>query len=344
MKAMILKAPCDPLENETPLDLVELHVPKPSEKEVLIRVLACGVCRTDLDEVEGRVAPSRFPVIPGHQVVGVVEKLGSGASDLKTGTTVGVAWIGGACGKCGYCETDRENLCAKFIATGKDRDGGFAEFMAADSRFVYPISEEMNPVRTAPLLCAGAIGYRCVKLSGIKNGDSMGLIGFGASAHLVMKLLRLLYPRSEVFVFARERKERDFATELGASWSGGIKERAPRKLAAIIDTTPAWRPIISSLENLDRGGKLIINAISKENSDIDSLLDLDYQSHLWLEKEIKSVANVTREDVSGFLSVARDFEIEAEVTEYTLPETNKALVEIKKGGGKGAKVVKISDR
>ena len=343
MKAMVLRGTHDLFENDSPLELLEFPTPKPAQGEVLIRVLACGVCHTDLDEAEGRVAPPSLPIVPGHQVVGVVKEPGLDVIDFKAGDMVGVAWIGGACGECAYCRGGRENLCRDFIATGRDRDGGFAEFMVADAKFVYPIPQEMDPVRTAPLLCAGAIGYRCVRLSGITDGDAVGLMGFGASAHLVIKLLRHTYPLSEVFVFARGERERQFAVDLGASWSGGIEEHSPRQLSAIIDTTPAWKPVLRSLENLVPGGKLVVNAISKESSDIDSLLSLDYQSHLWLEKEIKSVANVTREDVAGFLSVASTLRIEAEVTEYGLEEANKALLEIRRGGGKGAKVLKIAD-
>lgn len=341
---MVLRDTHDLFKNQAPLELLEIPTPKPSEGEVLIRVLTCGVCHTDLDEVEGRVTPPSFPIVPGHQVIGVVKESGPGTKNLKPGDTVGVAWIAGSCGECGYCTSGRENLCPDFIATGRDRDGGFAEFMVADADFVCRIPEETDPVRTAPLLCAGAIGYRCVRLSGIKNGDAVGLMGFGASAHLVIKFLRHSYPLSEVFVFARGEKERRFAMDLGAFWSGGIEERSPKQLSAIIDTTPVWKPVLHSLENLAPGGKLIINAISKENSDIDSLLTLDYQSHLWLEKEIKSAANVSREDVTGFISAAHTLGIEAEVTEYKLEEANKALLEIRRGGGRGAKVLKIADR
>ncbi len=341
---MVLRGTYDLSENDTPLELLEFPTPKPAEGEVLIRVLACGVCHTDMDEVEGRVVPPSFPIVPGHQVVGMVKEPGLWVRDFNVGDMVGVAWIGGACGKCAYCRNGRENLCRDFIATGRDRDGGFAEFMVADAGFIHPIPEEMDPVKTAPLLCAGAIGYRCVRLSGITDGDAVGLMGFGASAHLVIKLLRHSYPLSEVFVFARGERERQFAVELGASWSGGIEERSPKQLSAIIDTTPVWKPVLHSLENLVPGGKLVVNAISKEDSDIDSLLSLDYQSHLWLEKEIKSVANVTRENVAGFLSIASTLGIEAEVTKYELEEANKALLEIRRGGGKGAKVLKIADR
>lgn len=344
MKAMVLRGTRDLFKNDTPLELLEIPTPRPAEGEVLIRVLACGVCHTDMDEAEGRVIPPSLPIVPGHQAVGVVKEYGPGVINLDVGDMVGVAWIGGACGECSYCSGGRENLCHDFIATGRDRDGGFAEFMVADADFVHRIPEEMDPVKTAPLLCAGAIGCRCVRLSGITDGDAVGLMGFGASAHLVIQLLRHSYPLSEVYVFARGEKERLFAMELGASWSGGIEERSPRRLSAIIDTTPAWKPVLRSLENLVPGGKLVVNAISKENSDIDSLLGLDYQSHLWLEKEIKSAANVTREDVAGFLSAASALGIEAEVTEYGLEEANAALLEMKRGGGKGARVLRIADR
>lgn len=344
MKAMVLRGTYDLLSNDNPLELLEIPTPEPAGGEVLIRILACGVCHTDMDEVEGRVIPPSLPIVPGHQVVGVVKEHGSGARSFDADDMVGIAWIGGACGKCSYCSSGRENLCHDFIATGKDRNGGFAEFIVADADFVHGIPEGMDAVKTAPLLCAGAIGHRCVRLSGITDGDAVGLMGFGASAHLVIQLLRHSYPLSEVFVFARGERERLFAMELGASWSGGIEERSPKQLSAIIDTTPAWKPVLRSLENLVPGGKLVINAISKENSDIDSLLSLDYQSHLWLEKEIKSAANVTREDVAGFLSAASTLGIEAEVTEYGLEEANAALLEMKSGGGKGARVLRIADR
>lgn len=344
MKAMVLRGIYDLFENDTPLELLEIPSPKPARGEVLIRVLACGVCHTDMDEVEGRVPPPSLPIVPGHQVVGVVEEPGLDVRGFRAGDMVGVAWIGGACGECAYCRNGRENLCRDFIATGRDRDGGFAEFMVADAKFIYPIPGGMDPVKTAPLLCAGAIGYRCVRLSGITDGDAVGLMGFGASAHLVIKLLRHTCPLSEVFVFARGERERQFAVDLGASWSGGIEESSPRQLSAIIDTTPVWKPVLRSLENLVPGGRLIVNAISKESSDIDSLLNLDYQSHLWLEKEIKSVANVTRQDVTGFLSAASTLGIEAEVTEYGLEEANAALLEMKRGRGKGARVLRVADR
>lgn len=344
MKAMVLKGTHDLFKNDTPLELLEIPIPKPARGEVLIRVLACGVCHTDMDEAEGRVIPPSLPIVPGHQAVGVVEEHGSGVRNFDIGDIVGVAWIGGVCGECSYCSSGRENLCHDFIATGRDRDGGFAEFMVAGAEFVHPIPGGMDPVKTAPLLCAGAIGYRCVRLSGITDGDAVGLMGFGASAHLVIQLLRHSYPLSEVYVFARGERERLFAMELGASWSGGIEEISPKQLSAIIDTTPAWKPVLHSLENLVAGGRLVVNAISKENSDIGSLLSLDYQSHLWLEKEIKSVANVTREDVAGFLSAASTLGIEAEVTEYGLEEANAALLEMKRGGGKGARVLRIADR
>ena len=248
---MVLRSTYDLLENHTPLELLEIPTPKPAEGEVLIRVLACGVCHTDMDEVEGRVAPAFFPIVPGHQVVGVIEEPGL---RFNAGDMVGVAWIGGACGECDHCGSRQENLCHDFIATGKDKNGGFAEFMVADAEFIYPIPAEMDPVKTAPLLCAGAIGYRCVKLSGITDGDAIGLMGFGASAHLVIKLLRHTYPLSEVFVFARGERERQFAMDLGSFWSGKIEERSPKQLSAIIDTTPAWKPFCTRLKISSPGG------------------------------------------------------------------------------------------
>jgi propanol-preferring alcohol dehydrogenase len=309
---------------------------------VLIKVSVCGVCHTDLDEIEGRTSPPRFPVVPGHQVVGRVEETGSGVSAVRTGERVGVAWIHSACGGCRFCREGNENLCPGFMATGRDADGGYAEYMVAREDFVHRIPEMIPDVKAAPLMCAGAIGYRSLRLAGIRDGETLGLTGFGASAHLVLKTVRHMYPRTRVFVFARGEGEKAFARELGAVWTGGVGEDSPVKLRAIIDTTPAWIPVVEALKNLEPGGRLVINAIRKEESDKSSLLGLDYPSHLWMEKEIRSVANVTRRDVREFLDLAAAIPVLPETEEVPLLDANRALLQLKNRTIRGAKVLRIA--
>lgn len=341
MRAMILNGVYDLSKDDSPLTLAEVPVPEPGYKEILVEVSACGVCRTDLDEVEGRTAPSEYPMILGHQIIGRVAALGEGASRFKTGDRVGIAWIHSACGKCEFCRSGMENLCYDFRATGRDAYGGYAEYTAVREDYAYAIPESFSDEQAAPLLCAGAIGYRSLSLCNMKNGANIGLVGFGASAHLVLQLIKFLYPDSNVFVFTRSAAERQFAMELGASWAGDIGDEAPEKMRCIIDTTPAWKPVVEALKNLDRGGRLVINAIRKESRDKDYLLNLDYERDLWMEKEIKSVANVTRKDVEEFLAAAEKIPIKPEVQVYDLKDANRALREIKEGNIKGAKVLKI---
>jgi alcohol dehydrogenase, propanol-preferring len=328
-------------QTHEPLRFTDLRDPSPGEGEILIRVSACGVCHTELDEIEGRTAPPRFPVVPGHQVIGTVTALGAHAGRFRAGDRVGVAWIFSACGKCRFCLSGNENLCADFKATGRDVDGGYAEVMKVHQDFAYPIPCTFSDAEAAPLLCAGAIGYRSMRLTGISDGQNLGLTGFGASAHLVMKMMRYHYPRTNVFVFARSERERNFAMELGAAWSGNTTDPAPQRLDAIIDTTPAWMTVVEALKNLAPGGRLVINAIRKEERDKDALLGLDYPHHLWMEKEIKSVANVARSDVSGFLEMAASMSLKPEVEEYALRDANRALLELKSGTIRGAKVLRM---
>ncbi|MEE9418166.1 MAG: alcohol dehydrogenase catalytic domain-containing protein, partial [Desulfatiglandaceae bacterium] len=230
-------------ENPTPLEMVDMPGPVPGDKEILVRVSACGVCHTELDEIEGRAAPPRFPVILGHQVVGRVDKPGGKSERFQAGERVGIGWIYSACGECPLCLQGNENLCEKFKATGKDANGGYAEYMVVPEDFAHRIPEVFSDSEAAPLLCAGAIGYRSLRLTGIEDGQNLGLTGFGASAHLVLKMARHRYPRSKVFVFARSERERNFAKELGAVWAGDTEEESPEKLDCIIDTTPVWKPV-----------------------------------------------------------------------------------------------------
>ena len=326
--------------------MADLPVPVPGEGEVRIRVSVCGVCHTELDEIEGRTPPPRLPVVPGHQAVGRVDAVGPGVWKLREGDRVGVPWIFSACGRCKYCRKGDENLCPFFVATGRDADGGYAEFMTVPALFAHPIPEAFTDVEAAPLLCAGAIGYRSLRLAGLEDGEALGLTGFGASAHLVLKLARHLYPGSRVYVFARSEGERELARELGAVWAGAFMENStdepPEKLAAVIDTTPAWQPVVEAMRHLEPEGRLVINAIRKEERDKSALLALDYPRDLWLEKEIKSVANVARSDVRDFLALAAEVPIHPKVQEYPLESANQALRELKGRRIRGAKVLRVA--
>jgi alcohol dehydrogenase, propanol-preferring len=351
MKAMVLESLADVNTQATPLQLRSREEPALAPGEVLLRVTRCGVCHTELDEIEGRTPPPRLPVIPGHQVVGVVEGVQSlptlevpGVSQrLETleSLRVGVAWIASACGQCEYCLSGQENLCPEFTATGRDVDGGYAKYMKVRADFVHPIPDSISDSEAAPLLCAGAVGYRALRLCNLQDGQALGLMGFGGSNHLVLKVAKHKYPGSDVFVFSRNASEREFALSLGAAWAGAIDEVPPNGLDAVIDTTPVWRPDLEALKRLKPGGRLVINAIRKEEADKEALLKLDYASQLWMEKEIKSVANVTRRDVREFLQLAAEANIKPEFQEYGLADANQALVEMKQGKIRGAKVLVI---
>jgi alcohol dehydrogenase, propanol-preferring len=342
MKALLLTALGALHDNATPLQLVDLPDPAPAEGEVLLQVLACGVCHTELDEIEGRTPPPLLPVILGHQVVGRVAAVGPNTGRFAVGDRVGVAWIFSACGECPACLAGDENLCPQFRATGRDAHGGYAELMAVPEAFAYPLPDVFSDLEAAPLLCAGAIGYRSLRLANLRDGQPLGLTGFGGSGHLVLLLAQHLYPRSLVYVFARNPEERAFALELGAAWTGETAATPPQPPAAIIDTTPAWKPVVEALRVLAPGGRLVINAIRKEDGDKAELLRLDYPRHLWLEKEIKSVANVARRDVVEFLALAAQIPIRPEVEVYPLEGANLALLELKTRRVRGAKVLQIS--
>ncbi|NJD05986.1 MAG: zinc-dependent alcohol dehydrogenase family protein [Methylococcaceae bacterium] len=342
MRAQILKRVAPLSETAESLELVDWPVPEPTAGEVLVRVSVCGVCHTELDEIEGRTPPSRLPMILGHQAVGTVAGVGAGINPQWLGSRVGVAWIHSACGTCRHCLADQENLCAEFRATGRDHPGGYAEYLTAPANFVHAIPEPLSDLAAAPLLCAGAIGYRSLRLAGLTDGAPLGLTGFGASAHLVLLLARHLYPESPVTVFARNPEERTFALELGAAWAGDSGDSPPQPCAAMIDTTPVWTPVLQALRNLAPGGRLVINAIRKEDVDKAAWLDLSYPDQLWLEKEIKSVANVTRRDVREFLALAAEIPLRPEVEEYPLEQANQALYDLKHRRVRGAKVLRIA--
>lgn len=339
MKAMVLERVVDLSRETVPLVWRELPVPEPGVGEILLRVGACGVCHTELDEIEGRTPPPRFPVIPGHQVVGRVVACGDGVAGIEVGSRRGVAWIYSSCGHCDLCLSGHENLCPEFRATGRDADGGYAEYMAAPAAFTYPIPDCFTDAEAAPLLCGGAIGYRSLMLTGLRDGQILGLTGFGASGHQVLKLARFLYPSSPVFVFARSEKDRDFGRSLGADWAGETTAEPPSPCASIIDTTPAWLPVLSALERLRPGGRLIINAIRKESRDRELLCGISYERHLWMEKEIKSVANITRADVSAFLDIAAKMGLKPESQSFPLEEANRVLLDLRHGRARGAAVL-----
>ena len=335
MKTMLLESPGEVTPALPPLKLVQRPEPTLAPGEVLLKITRCGVCHTELDEIEGRTPPLQLPVILGHQVVGEI------IEGEETGQRVGVAWIASACGECDFCKSGQENLCPQFKATGRDIDGGYAEYMKVRADFVHPIPESLSDSETAPLLCAGAIGYRSLRLSNLQDGQSLGLMGFGGSNHLVLKLAKYKFPNSEIYVFSRNPEEREFALSLGAAWAGAIDEVPPEALDSVIDTTPVWGPDMEAMKRLKAGGRLVINAIRKEEKDKDVLLQLNYPEHLWMEKEIKSVANVTRDDVREFLQIAADADIKPEYQEYELSDANQALIEMKQGKIRGSKVLVI---
>jgi propanol-preferring alcohol dehydrogenase len=333
-----------PIEGDAaPLVAERIAVPKPSAGELLLRVHACGVCHTELDEIEGRTPPPTLPVTPGHQVVGRVIAEGPSCTAGLMGARVGVAWIHSACGRCRWCRNGLENLCPDFRACGRDAPGGYAEYMTVPEGFAHPIPDGIGDLEATPLLCAGAVGYRALSLCGLQDGELLGLTGFGASGHLVLQMAQHLYPNSPVHVFARSEKERRFADHLGASWTGDTTDEPPRGLDAIIDTTPAWLPVLAAMEALAPGGRLIINAIRKEAGDQEVLSNLDYDRHLWREKQLSTVANVTRRDVRHCLELAEQIPLKPRITPYALEQANQALLELKQGNIEGAKVLRLLD-
>ncbi|WP_377573412.1 zinc-dependent alcohol dehydrogenase family protein [Ohtaekwangia kribbensis] len=341
MRAWFLNKIHDLSAEAMPLQLESVAIPEPRSNQLLIQVLCCGVCHTELDEIEGRTPPSVYPIIPGHQVVGKVTAKSNDVTRFSIGERVGVAWIFRACGECEFCRKGHENLCPHFSGTGRDAHGGYAEYMTVDERFAYAIPSSFAHTQAAPLLCAGAIGYRSLMLAKITDGNSIGLSGFGASGHLVLKTAKYLYPHSHIYVWSRSYDEQCFARELGCDWAGDFSMIPPSLVNVMIDTTPAWQPVLTSLRALKPGGRLIINAIRKESHDQSVLSSLIYHEHLWMEKEIKSVANITRKDVEQFLKIASVIPIRPEIEVYPFEEANAALVDLKHKHVKGAKVLLV---
>lgn len=335
MRAMVLNSTASMDDREQPLELVDLPRPVAEKGEILIEVSVCGVCHTELDEIEGRAPPSMFPIVPGHEVIGRVVQMGENCHVFSPGDRVGVGWIHSSDG------SESENISPGFRATGRDAHGGYAEYMTVPEAYAYGIPDVFSDVEAAPLLCAGGVGYRSLHLAGLEDGQVLGLTGFGGSGHLVLQLAKHLYPTSPVYVFARSSKERAFAMELGADWSGDTDTVPPRAPHAIIDTTPAWKPVLAALLQLRPGGRLVINAIRKESADRDLMAGIRYEEHLWNEKEIKSVANVTSRDIAEFLPLAAAVPLRVNVQTYALESANEALNDLRRGHVEGAKVLLI---
>jgi propanol-preferring alcohol dehydrogenase len=331
MKAQVLTKTA-PVESR-PLALAEVPVPEPGPGEILVKVSACGVCHTEIDEIEGRLTP-RLPVILGHEIVGRVAGLGDGARKYKTGDRVGIAWIHSACGQCRFCRARLENLCPEFKATGCDVNGGYAEYTVVHEDFAFPIPPSFSDTQAAPLLCAGAIGYRDLKLSCIKPGRVLGLFGFGASAHIVLQTAK--HRGCEVFVFTRGEYHRQRAKQMGAGWTGNLNDVPPHKLDAAIDFTPVGETVPQALSVMEKGGRLVIAVIRK----CTPVPAMDYGSLLWDEKEIKSVANITRRDILEFLPLAVEIPVVPQVEEFPLAAANDVLQRLKEGKISGAAVLK----
>jgi len=306
--------------------------PAPGPGQVLIDVHACGVCRTDVHLAEGEVT-ARLPRIPGHQAAGRIAALGEGVTALAVGDAVGVGWLASTCGTCAYCVGGRENLCAAAAFTGRDVNGGYAERMVADARFVYRLPHGVRAIDAAPLLCAGIIGYRALRLSGIAPGGRLGLVGFGASAHLAIQVAR--HWRCDVYVFTREAHHRELAMAMGARWAGEVGDDPGVALDAAVTFAPAGELVATMLPRLDRGATLAINAIHMTD-----IGPLPYASLYW-ERRVMSVANFTRADAEAFLALAAEIPVRAQVEEFALAEANDALLRVKRGRVRGAAVLRI---
>lgn len=335
MNAYILPAP-QPIERD-PLVLAELEVPALSEGEIRIRAKACGICRTDLHVVEGDLPVRLTPVVPGHQVVGVVEETGPGVPASFTGRTVGVPWLYGTCGRCRFCRAGRENLCELAEFTGWTRNGGFSEMMVARADFVYPIPPGFDEIQAAPLLCAGIIGYRALRLTRIDDwkGAALGIYGFGAAGHVCIQIAR--HRGADVYVATRDRlRHQALAEELGAGWVGDTFDTPPVKLDAAIVFAPAGEIVPAALLALDKGGRLVLGGIH-----MSPIPKLEY-TLIYGERSIKSVANNTRKDGREFLEEAATIPIRTSTTEFAFSQVNEALLALKNDALKGAGVIRVS--
>jgi alcohol dehydrogenase, propanol-preferring len=328
MKAAVLSFAGKVLDR--PLRIEEVSKPEPGAGQVLLRVLACGVCRTDLHIVEGELPPLRTGLIPGHQIVG--EIVAGASPELPLGTRVGVSWIGGTDGDCWYCRNNLENLCDSPTFTGYSVNGGYAEFAVARSDFVFPLPAALDDVHAAPLLCAGIIGFRSLRVVGVQPGERVGLFGFGASAHLAIEVLRAW--GCEVYVSTRGASHRKLAESLGAKWVGSEADRPPVELDRAITFAPSGDVVVLALSSLRKGGVVAINAIH-----LDRIPEFDYDRLLWGERQLRSVTNMTRADARDFLKIAAEIDLQPRVTTFSLDQANEALAAIKSDSIDGAAVI-----
>jgi len=333
MKAMVLREP-KPAE-ENPLVMEDWDLPEPGPGQVRLQVQVCGVCHTDLHLVEGEIALPKLPVVPGHQIVGLVDALGPGVDRVALGDRLGVPWLYSTCGRCDFCRRGLENLCDEARFTGQHADGGFAEYMVVPADFAYPIPAGFPDEQAAPLLCAGIIGYRSLKLSEIKPGGRLGLYGFGASAHVTIQVAR--HWGCEVYVFTRSAEHQRHALELGAAWVGQAQDTPPHRLDGAITFAPVGWLIPEALRVLRKGGTLAINAIH-----LSPIPELPY-SLLYGERTVRSVTNATRRDAAEFLQLAAEIPIHTDVELYPLAEANAVLQRLKRREVQGAAVLRVRD-
>jgi alcohol dehydrogenase, propanol-preferring len=328
MKAAVLHSPGRVMDRS--LRVQDVPKPEAGAGQILLRVLACGVCRTDLHIVEGELPPLREPLIPGHQIVGEIVE--GATPQLPLGTRVGVSWIGGTDGECWYCKHNLENLCDSPTFTGYSVNGGYAEFAAARADFVFPLPQALDALHAAPLLCAGIIGFRSLRVAGVERGERVGLFGFGASAHLAIEVLRAW--GCEVYVSTRGESHRKLAESLGATWVGSEVEQPPVQLDRAVTFAPSGAVVVAALSSLRKGGVVAINAIH-----LDRIPEFDYDRLLWGERQIRSVANMTRADARDFLDLAAEIRIHPKVTTFSLDDANEALAAIKSDSVNGAAVI-----
>jgi alcohol dehydrogenase, propanol-preferring len=327
MRAMVLN------EQGKPLEMKELEKPEPGPGQLRLKVRACGICRTDLHVMDGDLDEPELPLVMGHQIIGVVDAIGEGVEGISEGQRMGVPWLGYSCGECRYCRSDRENLCDEARYTGYQIDGGFAEYTVADAHFCFPVPEDYPDLQAAPLLCAGLIGYRSLRMAG--DGERIGFYGFGAAAHILIQVVR--YEKRDVYAFTRpgDSEAQDFARELGAVWAGGSDETPPDSLDAAIIFAPVGKLVPAALKAVRKGGIVVCAGIHM--SDIPSFPYKD----LWEERQIRSVANLTRKDGEEFLELAPKVPVETTVKTYPLEDTNRALEDLRQGNFTGSAVIVV---
>ena len=331
MRAMMLHSQGE--LNSASLTKSDIPIPAPEADELLLKVSSCGVCHTDLHTVEGDIHPPALPVVPGHQVVGRVVDQGTGVSAVMSGMRMGAAWVRKSCGTCRFCKSGKENLCESIEFNGFHENGGYAEYMTVPAEYAYPIPEMFDDISAAPLLCAGIIGYRSLRLAELKPGSSLGLYGFGASAHIALQLA--VHRGCRVYVFSRSSVHRELATDLGAAWAGSIDDELPEPLASSVTFAPVGSIVQISLSQLDRGGVFAINA-----NHLSPIPQIEYET-LYHERTIRSVANSTRDDAIGFLKEAAEARVNVHTTSYTLEKAVEALAEMKNGTLNGAAVLTL---